>query len=439
MSGRPDETAKLLEVVRESQDASMRFDDPGARARARARMLQALDREAREERETTTAPRRTPWAWVCGLAVATACAVGLLFALDRPKPDPSLAYAVDGVEVSASDHGRRIESGDGPRTLAFSDGTTIDLAPHAGVRIEGVRDNGATVILDHGDIELSVHHERDTSWRVAAGPWTVHVTGTVFAVSWEPIEQAFAVAVREGSVRVEGPRGEVARLGAGERLARTLALAEVEAESEAPVVGAQAVGPQVDSSTGSEPVVIDLPTAPGSDGDTPPVPDRPPPDAPGEADVDRWLELYEVNEFDAAWDALAERPGGIHGEVERVDAATVLDLADLARFTKHGDDARDVLRRGRERFPGTSQAGQAAFILGKMASDGGDWSEAAAWLETYLDEHPKGSLTADALARLMSAYVELGQSDDAESAAERYLDRAPEGAHAEQAKSILER
>ena len=90
------------------------------------------------------------------------------------------------------------------------------------------------------------------------------------------------------------------------------------------------------------------------------------------------------------------------------------------------------------RFPESAQASKAAFLLGKMAADGGDRSKAVVWFETYLDEQPKGSFAADALNRLMSGYESLDRPAKARAAAERYLEAQPEGPHADKARKILD-
>jgi len=137
---------------------------------------------------------------------------------------------------------------------------------------------------------------------------------------------------------------------------------------------------------------------------------------------------------------LAHQPGGIHAEAERVDdAKTMLDLADVARFTKHPSDTRKVLERLRERFPSSNEASEAAFALGRLAADGGSQAKAAVWFELYLDERPNGSFASDALGRLIDCYEALGKIDEARSAAQRYLASHPKGPHASKAEKTLAR
>jgi transmembrane sensor len=252
----------------------------------------------------------------------------------------------------------------------------------------------------------------------------VHVTGTQFSVAWNPITEHFRVAVIEGSVRVEGPSGDVAKLGAGESLVRE--------RSEV-----ASVGPSV-----PEAVEVDSVQSPVVELAEPieePIEEPAPAVKPSKVEskpID-WQTLANESQYADAWAALESSKGGVHGEAERVDALVLLDLADVARFTDHRGDAKRVLERLRDRFAGSVQAGDAAFELGRIAADGGDDDRAATWFETYLDERPNGSLVNDALVRLMNAYDSLDQIDEARSAATRYLARQPDGTHSSKARKIL--
>ncbi len=428
------QTSRLFGAVREAQVAGLQLGDVHERARARARLLQAVEGSHVRVASARTSPSATtsPWRWLAGGLVAAACAMAVVINLPSddagvpivPSTTQPLAYTIDGAPVESSQPGQPsqpIIAGEYERVLAFDDSTRVELAPLGELRISNLRSNGATVELARGEVTLAVHHEDDTSWQVAAGPWSVHVTGTQFSVAWDPTTEHFRVAVTEGSVRVEGPEGDVAKLRAGESLVRErkLPLARVEpAELPAPAL--------------LEPIAPSEPTA------IQPMPSQPTPSksSPRSQLVD-WQVLAGESHYAEAWTALESSEGGVLGEAERVGVSAMLDLADVARFTDHRSDAKRVLERLRERFPGTTQAGDAAFELGRIAADGGNDEQAATWFETYLDERPKGSLVNDALVRLMNAYAALGRSDDASSAATRYLERQPDGPHAAKAKKLL--
>jgi transmembrane sensor len=424
-------TESLFAAVREGQDQDLRLADPNEHARARARLLQAVDRAAVKPMPAPVLPSpRRAWRFGLGGLAAAACAFAILFALpERSEPE------LDSPEVAALEF--QLEDGlpsrpgadwefqsnqpiladEQARVLLVSDSTRIELAPHGIMSIEEIRSNGATVLLERGELSLDVHHEDDTSWRVGAGPWTVHVTGTQFVVAWEPSTEHFRVAVSEGSVRVEGPEGQIAQLRAGEELVRARGKATIEPETFEDSGEVAAL---------EQPEPADPEQAVGEHK-------RSKPAARG------WDRYFDDADYQRAWDVLAEQPDGILGEAERVkDASTMLDLADVARFTKHTGDTRKVLELLRERFPESTEAGEAAFALGRMAADGGSHAKAAVWFERYLDERPSGSFAADALGRLIDCYDALGQTDDAKSAAKRYLAGYPKGPHAAKAQKILD-
>jgi ferric-dicitrate binding protein FerR (iron transport regulator) len=420
-----DSTSRLFAAVREAQDQQLLLDDPHEHARARARLLQALEPApvTRVDREVGLAGA---WRWGLGGLAVAACALAIFVAL----PDRDALQIAGGdllgcqidLQTGSAELGPRslVVADDQPRAILVSDSTRIELAPQGRMFVDEIRGNGAMVVLEQGEVSLAVHHEHDTSWRVAAGPWTVHVTGTQFVVAWEPSTEHFRVAVSEGSVRVEGPEDEVVKLAAGEELVR---------------------GGEIEPELLGQPHAVTL-----LEQDHPAIdPEQidhhgPSLGKPSKTNVRRWSRYFDDADYHGAWEVLAASPGGIHGEAERVtNARTMLDLADVARFTKHASDTRKLLERLRERFPNSHEASEAAFALGRLAADGGSTARAAVWFERYLDERPNGSFAGDALARLIDCYDALGQTADAKSAAKRYLASHPTGPHAAKAEKILAR
>ncbi|KIG15502.1 hypothetical protein DB30_05525 [Enhygromyxa salina] len=438
-------TSRLLTAVREAQDQALRLDDPNEHARARARLLQAVDANGRVEVAPTTGSRGLGWRLGVGTLAAAACTFALIVAWPGGSfnhgPDQlsaaTLAFELDGHEVATAELGDEITAGQTRRLLAFSDSTAVELAPGGRMHIADIRSNGASVVLDAGEVALSVHHERDTSWQVVAGPWQVHVTGTQFSVAWEPAVQSFRVAVIEGSVRVEGPDGDITNLRGGDTLIRERGKATIEPETQlAGVTGDPSDDPPgPGAELDGEPVASLDPTASGVDLE----PSKPSAPKPAQTKQLSWDQHFDNSEYAAAWQALARLPGGIHGEAKQANANTLLDLADVAQYTKHGDDARKLLEQLRQRFPASDEAGKAAFALGRLAATGGSQAQAASWFELYLDEAPNGSLAGDALARLIDSYDALGRKADASAAAKRYLARFPKGSHADKAAKILAR
>jgi ferric-dicitrate binding protein FerR (iron transport regulator) len=431
-------SSRLFAAMRETQDEQLRLGEPNEHARARARLLQAVDRVVERESATVTVQpstarhgRRWGLGWGVGAGIAAAaCALALVLVLpDSNQPDPagpaapvaSLAFELDGAPLEAK---AEVVADARPRRIAVSDGTRLELAAGGRMVIDTIRSSGATVTLDRGELALAVHHEDDTSWQVAAGPWTVHVTGTQFVVAWEPQTEHFRVAVSEGSVRVAGPDGEVAKLRAGEELVRTRLASEPLATREPEL--RPAPGAALEPEPEPEPERVHRPHSPSAS--------KPKPAAR------RWDSYFDDGDYLGAWAVLDGQRGGIHAEAERADdARTMLDLADIARFTTHPSDSRKLLERLRVRFPTSHEASEAAFALGRLASDAGSQAKAVLWFERYLDERPDGSFAGDALGRLMDCYDALDQPDAAMSAATRYLASHAAGPHAAKAEKILAR
>jgi hypothetical protein len=115
-------------------------------------------------------------------------------------------------------------------------------------------------------------------------------------------------------------------------------------------------------------------------------------------------------------------------------------LADLARFAQRPEQAVSALTELRERFAGTTEAGHAAFLLGRVASDQlADPAGAARWFAAYLRERPAGDFAAEALGRLLDCQERAGDGRAALDTAARYLELHPDGPYAAIARHVLER
>ena len=79
-------------------------------------------------------------------------------------------------------------------------------------------------------------------------------------------------------------------------------------------------------------------------------------------------------------------------------------LADAGRYAKRSDVARRALLAERTRFPSSSEAHTAAFLLGRLSEDSSALPDAAVeWYDSYLRESPNGPLASEALGRKMMA------------------------------------
>ncbi len=64
---------------------------------------------------------------------------------------------------------------------------------------------GARIVLSNGRAHTFFVPKPHARWQVAAGPYVVQVTGTIFDVQWSGDSEAFDVWLEKGSVRVSGP------------------------------------------------------------------------------------------------------------------------------------------------------------------------------------------------------------------------------------------
>ncbi|MAC28028.1 MAG: hypothetical protein CMH59_16355, partial [Myxococcales bacterium] len=198
----------LLELGREvaaEQDAALEERDDLRAVRARL-----LRRRAR---------RWHVGRWVAAATLAAAAAGALISWGTRPAPP--IGFEVAG---EPGREGAWMAADETPRELRFSDGSRVELAPGAGLRVSALGPEGARLDLQRGSARVEVRHRsEDTRWAVHAGPFEVRVVGTAFDVSWDG--ERFALALEEGRVRISGPTlnervvdaGETVRVALSER------------------------------------------------------------------------------------------------------------------------------------------------------------------------------------------------------------------------------
>lgn len=318
--------------------------------------------------------------------------------------------------------------------LYFSDGSVVTLAPAARARVEKTTPNGALLLVESGRLSANVVHRSESDWRFLAGPFSVHVTGTAFVLTWQPAG-VLDVDMKSGVVVVTGP-GALA--GVEVRDHRQFVVPNATAASSS----APAALPEP-SVVPPEPAVLapELPTSPARvvkptlDGVRPSIDTRS--DAAEAPRQESWSDLVARGEY-ARVLSLANARG-----LDATLGSGMLDdlaaLADAARFSGDRGVAERSLREIRSRFPGTGRAESSAFLLGRLADDAGDARSAVSWYERYLNEAPSGSLAADALGRRMLALRRLNDLESARRAALEYLQRFPTGPHAKIARDLVSR
>jgi TolA-binding protein len=384
--------------------------------------------------QARAASRRTkvrPFWLVSAGAVA---ALGLvLFAMGpsllASKP---LTYAMTQGEIQA---GGYFQTGmQSQPTIRFSDGTQVDLVTGARGRIASVDAHGARVILDEGEANVEVVPRSGARWQFDAGPFVVHVQGTAFMLAWKGDEGRLDLRLHKGAVTVTGPLsdGPIA-LRPGQWLTVRLAAREVfvrEFDREAsPTL------PEASAPTASAPPLDPPAPAPATTsaqgrprGQTHATLAQPP-----NSELS-WASARMAGDWNRILD-LATRKGLDRTLVERGSEDLAL-LADAAHYLRRDDIAEQALLAQRQRFPGSTRAKDAAFLLGRIVeAKSGGASEALAWYERHLDEAPMGTYASEALGRKMTVLARLHGDAAARPVAEEYLQRYPGGTYARAARA----
>jgi hypothetical protein len=401
MSGADDQIAARLSRLAESQlDGAGRAGDDSWLSEVPVRV--AARRRARRVRIGAA---------LAGVGGITGVA---LFLIARP---PELTYSVLN---GAPQAGYVLAQND--TKIQFSDGSEVALDRGTEAKVAEVNAHGAHLNLRHGEVHLNVVKTHGTNWSVDAGPYTVHVTGTAFDVSWSEKERVFELALQHGSVVVTGPLvGSGFTMKPGQRMiGRTDGYVIVEGPKPRAVAAAvpSAPDPVLEASEAS----ADLDIVPPSDA------------APADAQQrgTNWAHLVAQGKFREVL-ADAQRRG-VDQVLSGAPLGDLAALADAARYAQNGALAKRALLAERQRFPNSRAASDAAFLLGRLAEDSG--GGAMAWYDRYLAKSPSGPYASQALGRKMMLSFRDGGATAAEPLAKQYLERYPSGPYASAARKL---
>jgi TolA-binding protein len=327
--------------------------------------------------------------------------------------DDSLRYEVTG-EVLTDRGVLRTESA--AATLDFTDESAVVVDANSAVDVEIAGDHAALVRLLSGKLRVGVKHHDDTAWRFLAGPYEVRVIGTHFDLTWEPANESFSVAMREGRVRVLGPGRLDRYLQAGERL---------DLKTDRRLAQTAAAAPA------ANPATPDV----RSDGAVSRGPARPSAAKVEDTAAPDWATLVSTGRFgDVVERAQAE---GIDGVLSGRGPSDLRSLASAARYTGHTALAVRTWSTLRQRFGGHDAGRQAAFFLGRTYDEQGQSTLALRSLNDYLRETPSGVYAAEALGRRMGLVQRLEGGEAARAVAAEYLNRFPKGSYAQMARGLL--
>lgn len=406
----------------------------------------ATEGELRRLQDRVSAPRpRLRWAVVPGLAVAMAAVPAAWVTLRRPT---ALTFEVIHGTVAASGEIRPVEStqhpADGGTRIHFSDGSEVVLDQESRTQVRDLAADGARIVLSQGRAHTFIVPRPHARWQVAAGPYVVQVTGTVFDVEWSEANQALDVWLRKGSVRVHGPLiGGGVVMTRGQHLLTRIRDNKIVLDSDsADELGAAGV-----TASPSTTALLDSDGDRETTGGAPGPAEAPEASAPANgaarADARRggnppdhaWARHLAHGDFEAVI-AAAERRG-INTVLAHGTRRDLGALADAARYTRRGGLARLALRAERTRFPASADGREAAYFLGNLAEDEGSPRTAVTWFARYLQENPSGTYASQALARTMIIHSQQHDGAQARADAEEYLRRHPTGSYAEAARRIV--
>jgi TolA-binding protein len=343
---------------------------------------------------------------------------------------PMLAYQIEGGRVI--DGGYLHEAGSSGIKLFFTEGTEFILMPGARGRLRDIDSRGAHIAIEQGAASLQVTPRADARWLVDVGPFLVTVKGTVFTVSWDAAAERFELRLRHGHVSVTGPvsGGEIG-LRAGQRLVVNLSKAETIITEQKPEeawlepVAAVPAASSADSADEAPAVPAERPAVrPVSSGS-----------APKAEPARRWSEAVASGKWDRIL-AEVERVG-VQTTLEKASSEELFALADAARYRSRTDLAREALLAERRRFPGSTRALDAAFLLGRLEeSRERGAARALRWYDEYLARAPAGTYASEALGRKMMVTSRTDGAARAQHIAKEYLRRFPTGTYAGPARAL---
>lgn len=410
---------RIGEAVVRHQDATRpELDEERGLARFRA----AVDRGV------VRPPRRR------GVMAATLAAAALMIAAVIFWPRASLTFAVEGgrdVAVAQWLDARDIT------TVRFSDGTRISALVGSRWRVNDTTPVGATLQLERGELTADVRSQGSSRWLVDAGPFSIHVTGTRFATSWDPVAQVFELQMHEGSVVLAGP------VVGGQREVRAPEHLRIDVGTQRLAVVSDSPGEP--EAPGDEPSASVAPEAPQSStaraaatGSAEPRPDAEavtPPGALGAAGVPEWMMLAQGGKHREALAAVRKLDAGALLASE--SPAGLLLLAQTARLAGDQGLATQALSTLASRFPDSVQAKTALFLGGKLHFDQGRYDQAALEMSRYLGSAPGGAFSGEAQVLLIVALHRAGRVAEAQALAGKYLESHPDGPHAARIRSIV--
>lgn len=355
-------------------------------------------------------PQRRPLVLAAALAASTLLALGVYY-WPEAKTGAVASNDVGGPahpEKTAGGEEIWVEAGLKPTTHRLKDGSEIALEAGARGRLEQRADLGTRFDLHEGAAAFDVKKQEGRPFSVVAGQYRVVVVGTRFSTAYVPPNE-LTVAVGEGAVQVHMP-GRTAPLSVetGETLeiqGREFALHEQQEDTNVPTTdGSTVADDQAAKSKGASGV--------------------------------SWQQLYRQGKYQQACQDARAR--SITGLIARLAASDLVELASALRLCGDAESALSTLDTLRQRFPGSSQAHDALFLMGRIHATRGQSAAAISQFDQYLAGASQGRFAAEALGRLIELHEGAGHRQKARVYAQRYLQLAPQGPYRRLALSVAE-
>lgn len=403
----------LATVVRESIPGDV---VGSVHAQERAKFLAALPRAALGSKLRTKRVHPWPPIWrLMGFALGAASLVAGLVLLEhrRPAAPIVLTYRVTG---AVADRGYlQLPDMTSAADVSFSDGSRIRVEPTTSTRIADVNPHGAHLVLERGTLDVDIVHRTGAEWTIEAGPYEVTITGTAFSMSWDSDE--LTVVMSRGSVVVKGPLATSGvSVVTGERLsARHHDHSLLVVDETQPVSNALEHADQQASAAHAQSEVPS--TRPSIGGRDP-----------------SWSTRVASGEYPTVLREAQER--GLDAAFAKSPIEDLAALADAARYLHRNDVARRALVAERSRFPHSSEAQAAAFLLARLVEEEGDTEAAVQSYDRYVRESPHGSFVEEALGRELALLRARGDRIVARPIAERYLREFPLGPYTHVARDV---
>ena len=371
------------------------------------------------------------WRAVGLIAAAFAIIFGGLWLSVTHPVNKAIAFKVDGTDISNPSY--VVAPANGTAKVKFTDGSSVELAPAARLRVQRLTANGATVVLERGRAMTNVVHRSGSNWKLLAGPFEISVVGTRFQTDWDPASEALTVDLYQGSLQIDGQRsGESALLQKGQRFRAigrkanwSISPIDENSESSNAMVAAS-------ESAQSKPESVDT-VAPATGSVAPPRAASAPVSLPHPVAPD-WASAMAKGEFSRVVTEAEAR--GVATCLDQCSISDVRILADAARYTRHFELAEQALSTLRRRAPGEAPA--AAYLLGALNESQGRSMAALRWYEQCVAEAPTGRVVSEAQAGRLRMLIATGQLEVAKSAARQYLSEYPHGVGESTARKLLD-